>query len=113
MSLTRAADHIDDLDIAAALRSGANVAALVRDLTRAQGVSFTASPLGAFAGAVLHGSPTRKKSGPMRSRTYSSRSRVPASSPAPTAWRFRPHISAKRKDDLRPLRRLRGTRLSA
>ena len=52
MSLTRAADHIDDLDIAAALRSGANVAALVRDLTRAQGVSFTASPLGAFAGAV-------------------------------------------------------------
>jgi hypothetical protein len=32
--------------------SGANVAALVRDLTRAQGVSFTASPLGAFAGAV-------------------------------------------------------------
>ena len=52
MSLTRAADHIDHLDIAAALRSGANVAALVCDLARIHGVSFTASPLDAFAGAV-------------------------------------------------------------
>ena len=52
MSLAHVADHIDHLDIAAALRSGANVAALVRDLARANGISFTAGPLDVFAGAV-------------------------------------------------------------
>ncbi|HUB48228.1 MAG TPA: hypothetical protein VMB73_24890 [Acetobacteraceae bacterium] len=52
MSPTRVADHIDHLDIAAALRSGANIAVLVRDLACAHGVSFIASLLDAFAGAV-------------------------------------------------------------
>ena len=47
MNLTRAADRIDHLDIAAALRSGANVAALVRDL-------------GARPRRLLHRQPSRR-----------------------------------------------------
>jgi len=52
MSLIYAADRIDHLDIAAALRRGVNVAALVRDLAHAHGVSSAANSLDAFAGAV-------------------------------------------------------------
>lgn len=52
MSLAQPADRTDHLDIAAALRSGANVAALVRDLAHAHSVSSAASPVDMFAGAV-------------------------------------------------------------
>jgi hypothetical protein len=52
MRLTQPADRIDHAEIAAALRSGANVAALVRELARAHNVSFHASPDDAFAAAV-------------------------------------------------------------
>ena len=52
MSLARPAGRTDRIDIAAALRSGANVAGFVRDLAQAHGVSSADSTLDTFARAA-------------------------------------------------------------